>query len=835
MGEEKEHDRKDRDRGRDRDRDREKDRDRGRDRDRDASKVKDHDRKGDKKDRGEGAKEEKGDRVKKEKRDKQPAEKKEREGKASDRDGSSRGDEKAGREKDRDRHRSKAERDDASGSRPERGECKAEDAARKATDDVPFEVRAVVNESGGEVSCSVDETNRIRAALGLKPLRTAAEVAAEQKAKQDAHAKEQAEAEKAAKAQELARRVESMKEKRVLDEKLSGKGIADAAENISAAEWVRRSRQLEEKRKAEERAKAEAVAKRLAQQDEAADGSEDDDVDAHNSSVDHLAGLKVRHNADVLENEHAVILTLKDKAILSEGGDLNEDEDELENVRIAELQKREAARKAAKKGPGVYDDKFNEDGASKGILTHYDEEPDFEGMRLDNQGRVDEQAKQRIEQVRQRLHGKTEESLNTAGTSSAQPADYFTPDEMAQFKRPKTKKKKKIRQKTTELLQELEAQAAEATAQDHGSRRLKEADGAAQALQDSSRSTAYERAFAKAEAASRTLRATVDEAAEDEDLEMMESLRRARRLALKGAAPRADVGAVVAAIRQGNQVTAADGDDDGEKLVFTDTGEFCRGIAANGAEEVGKSFHAPGKAQVDTDDMDVDGAQPGGSGWHEASTSGADLQSEDTEQPVTEERVIPEESLVGKGLAATLDLLRQKGELKKEVEWAGRTNDKKANKLVGVVDVVAPDYSAQLEKRIRLDRLDEFGRQMTPKEAFRALSHKFHGKAPGKMKQAKRLKQWQEELKLKQMSASDTPLHSMAKIREEQERNHTPYLVLSGNIKPGQISDPHSGFATVEKEPAGSAPIKKVEFSVIAKKGDMGPPPPKRPRRGQLE
>lgn len=74
---------------------------------------------------------------------------------------------------------------------------------------------------------------------------------------------------------------------------------------------------------------------------------------------------------------------------------------------------------------------------------------------------------------------------------------------------------------------------------------------------------------------------------------------------------------------------------------------------------------------------------------------------------------------------------------------------------------------------------------MTPKEAFRVISHKFHGKGPGKTKQEKRMKQYEDELKLKQMKASDTPSESMERIRDAQARLHTPYLVLSGHVKPG--------------------------------------------------
>lgn len=75
--------------------------------------------------------------------------------------------------------------------------------------------------------------------------------------------------------------------------------------------------------------------------------------------------------------------------------------------------------------------------------------------------------------------------------------------------------------------------------------------------------------------------------------------------------------------------------------------------------------------------------------------------------------------------------------------------------------------------------------QMTPKESFRQLSHKFHGKGPGKMKQEKRMKQYQEELKLKQMKNADTPSLSVERMREAQAQLKTPYLVLSGHVKPG--------------------------------------------------
>ncbi|KAF2322444.1 hypothetical protein GH714_017074 [Hevea brasiliensis] len=72
--------------------------------------------------------------------------------------------------------------------------------------------------------------------------------------------------------------------------------------------------------------------------------------------------------------------------------------------------------------------------------------------------------------------------------------------------------------------------------------------------------------------------------------------------------------------------------------------------------------------------------------------------------------------------------------------------------------------NAEKEKAKHLSQI--FDEQMTPKEAFRMISHKFHGKGPGKMKQEKRMKQYQEELKLKQMKNSDTPSLSVDQMRK---------------------------------------------------------------------
>ena len=47
---------------------------------------------------------------------------------------------------------------------------------------------------------------------------------------------------------------------------------------------------------------------------------------------------------------------------------------------------------------------------------------------------------------------------------------------------------------------------------------------------------------------------------------------------------------------------------------------------------------------------------------------------------------------------------------------------------------------------VKLDYVDDGGRSLCAKEAFRQLSHRFHGKGSGKKKTEKRSKKVEEEL-----------------------------------------------------------------------------------------
>uniref|UniRef100_A0A0E0G730 SART-1 family protein n=1 Tax=Oryza nivara TaxID=4536 RepID=A0A0E0G730_ORYNI len=646
---------------------------------------------------------------------------------------------------------------------------------------------------------------------------------------------------------ELRERIARSKEERLNDTKQGGI-LDDNGGDGEILSWVGKSRKLDEKRQAEKE-KALHRARALEEQDNIlAENDEDDDEEQQedNRVGEHLSGVKVLHGLDKVLEGGAVVMTLKDQSILADG-DINQEADMLENIEIGEQKQRNEAYKAAKK-KGTYDDKFNDDPLSKkSILSQYDDPMEDEGVTLDEGGRFSGEAEKKLEELRKRIEGgfvqkKTEDLTSAAKMSS----DYYTPDEMLQFKKPKKKKSLRKKEKLDLDALESEAIAAGLGTGDLGSRKDARRQAAREEEQKADaekRNYAYQAAIAKAEEASKALRpeknisgkhAESEELVFGEDYEdLQKSLEQARKLALRKQEETAASGplavAELATARIGQKdADAAEGDAQQNKVVITEMEEFVWGLQLN--EETRKP-EAEDVFMDEDDDMIMSDTVA------KDDTSGLAVVKEETsvEVPVKneeEEELKPDEivheAAVGKGLAGALKFLKERGTLNEGTDWGGRTTDKKKSKLAGIED--GP-------KDIRIERIDEFGRVMTPKEAFRDLSHKFHGKAPGKMKQERRQKKYRDELKTKRMISSDTPLMSAEKMREAQALSKTPYLVLSGNAKSGQTSDA-SGFATVEKEHPGSlTPMlgaKKVEHFLGIKRsaqgGGLPPPPPKKPK-----
>ncbi|KZV31565.1 hypothetical protein F511_07416 [Dorcoceras hygrometricum] len=802
---EKERDKERRDRGKEKDlerrreKDLEKDGDRGRDIERVREKIRDKD-----KDR---------DRAKDKEREKQKDREREKD---SGRDRLKEADERdKGKEKNREKEKQTAQEKDRARDRG-RNDRRRKDGSCERSQDVEEDVANNVQNhlSSKEVNIPDDEND---SKILKRHQNTDSELVAAVPASSN-----------------LEDRISKMREERL------NKPSEGASEVLS---WVNRSRKLEEKRTSEKE-RALQLSKIFEEQDKMNDeGSDDETITQHTAVVFILAkdlgGVKILHGLDKVLEGGAVVLTLKDQNILADN-DVNQEVDMLENVEIGEQKRRDEAYRAAKKKTGVYDDKFNDEpGAPKKMLPQYDDPATEEGVTLDSTGRFTGEAERKLEELRKRIQGipssTLSESLNSIGRMST---DYYTEEEMMKFRKPK--KKKSLRKKEKLDIDALEAEAISSGlgTGDLGSR----SDGRRQSLREEQerieaekRKNAYQAAYAKADEASKALRPEQIDSIQteeddtfvfgDDDDELRKSLERARKIALKKqdedetSAPQ-----VISRLPTSTDDSTADnsnhgsGDQQETKVVFTEMEEFVWGLQLD--EDAQKSdredvFMEEDLAPdiYDQEMKDADG------GWAEVK------ETEEVEIPAKEEEdVVPDETIhesaVGKGLAGALKLLKDRGTLKETIEWGGRNMDKKKSKLVGI-------YDNDGAKEILIERTDEYGRILTPKESFRLLSHKFHGKGPGKMKQEKRMRQYQEELKVKQMKNADTPSLSVERMREAQAKLQSPYLVLSGHVKPGQTIDPGSGFTTIEKDLAGGlTPMlgnRKVEhFLNIKRKSEPG-------------
>ena len=313
---------------------------------------------------------------------------------------------------------------------------------------------------------------------------------------------------------------------------------------------------------------------------------------------------------------------------------------------------------------------------------------------------------------------------------------------------------------------------------------------------------------------------------EEEDMALAASMAKARAVALKRqAANQAQGGSVDDVAKQAiaRRVKREEAEKGGAGLeegvlTFTDVGEF---VARSG---VGL------KAEDGEDGMDVDvkeedvkeedggvkknprrrtyrrhGGGEDAGGFGKATDVEMEMEMEDGERGEDEDTKVKESrggnaivgtaadnsGKLGPGLGSVLSLLKDRGELNKSVEWGGRANDSRnsffTNSMGGYKDVFTGgrtdnDLAANVEAA--LTRKDEFGRTMTPKEAFRQFCHSFHGIQPSNNSKEKRIKQAKRELDQKRKDSGATGERKLEKL---QNASKTPFISLDGRkVKPGQ-------------------------------------------------
>ncbi|KAJ3205615.1 hypothetical protein HDU82_005079 [Entophlyctis luteolus] len=712
-----------------------------------------------------------------------------------------------------------------------------------------------------EISLSVEETNKLRAALGLKPLDESS--GGGSRSDQIANANFAAEKRRLQKRQErkeLIERLAREQNKERMFAKLEGKGLGEAEEGTDdPLAWARRHKKAAAENK---RALAERKMRELEELDRVAVYSEKD-----------LAGLKVGHSLEDIKDE---ILVLADKRIGGKDGDDEEDELVSSALTAKEQLEKNLKNKSKKSAYSGYDDdEFNNPGKKRSVLSQYDEEQEKVGFVLGENGRVSALGEDMNAPAI--LGGAKTVTLEYEKMQEIK--DYYTQEEAAvTFLKPKKKKKKaKLRSKD-------------------------EPDWPIVGFEDSSSNMDVEttepvhESFSRSNANSNVLDVNF---VDDDDLQ--KALSRARNLANKIKPPNIEEMLQAAETAEGGNDNMDTGmntgsEDEDDLLVLTATSEFVNTITTaataplTAAERAAERRRIRSGVDAESDDEENDSAKdpesPAVSATNGNSASAMNVENgslndeahnDDDDDDDLAAGGIEEEPLVSAGLGATLKLLGKQGFIEKvndeqlererkqreRAKWLAhqRFLDKKAeilkerdkaiqreiNKAKGPAkrggggggnrDNVdrEDDWKAEEEMRAaerqRLRELeerfkdyspdvnikynDEFGRELKPKEAFRLLSHKFHGKGSGKMKTEKRLLRMDEEVNLQKMKSSDTPLGTAAALLEKTKANKAAHLVLSvGN----RGSLPSEVIAKEEKALMDKMQ-KKVTAAALAKTG----------------
>ncbi|XP_036443637.1 U4/U6.U5 tri-snRNP-associated protein 1 isoform X1 [Colossoma macropomum] len=678
--------------------------------------------------------------------------------------------------------------------------------------------------ASGDASLSIEETNKLRAKLGLKPLELN-ENKKELGTKEEPLLAETINPAQIKQQADIREKLAALKEKRLLNQKLGKvKTLGEEEPWLDdTASWVERSRKLaKEKEMAEKRAKlleemdeefgvSNLVEQEFAQSKKEAYGSND------------LKGLAVQHKIESFKEGETVILTLQDKGVLEE------EEDVLVNVGLVDREKAEKNVELKKKKPDYkpYDEEESVEDMvmfkPKSVLSKYDEEIEGEkkkSFRLSAGGFVTGERERELQAIRESLHNQAQTLEMPALTLAT---EYYTPQELVSFK--KTKRRVKKIRKKEKVLSADDVLIDDSRSTDFGSRtrgrgrRQIDEDGEEEDLakEDSSSSSKVADVLQQSD----DIRMADMDISDDDDLvapestaieedeaelELQKQLEKQRKLKQKQMLK--DSGEKVAEHLQ-ELVKTRDDEDDPEKknnIVFNATSEFCRTLGD--IPTYGLSGNREDQEDIMDFEQEEDREGAGGSNsenddnvrW---STVNLDEEQKQPDFATASTTILDEEPIVNSGLAAALLLCKNKGLLDTQVQKVARVRAPKGalpNVNYCIEDKMAIDdkYSRREEYRgftqdfkekdgykpdVKIEYVDESGRKLTPKEAFRQLSHRFHGKGSGKMKTEKRMKKLEEEALLKKMSSSDTPLGTVALLQEKQKSQKTPYIVLSGSGK----------------------------------------------------
>lgn len=657
---------------------------------------------------------------------------------------------------------------------------------------------------------SIEQNNKIRVALGLKPLpvpgqdatagpvfkesddsssgseddEPASTLETREAAASSNWKKLQDEAEAKRKREERNAAIKKAREQAQRNMKLEGATLGEANDaDMDTKTWLLQSKKRQKKI---EKERARKLAEELEERERAAEYSAAD-----------LAGLKVGHEVGAFEGGEEHILTLKDTTV-----DENEEEgDELENIDLREKEK-VAEKLELKKRKPVYDPTEE----NTGILAQYDEE--IEGKKrkrftLDAQGSTVEEREAKRQEVSDKLK-KNIVSLDFAEETTPI-SDYMDVSEV------KIKKPKKKKSKATKKRAVLDDDEIFPTTESNGNGTPND-----NAMEVDTSNGEPVPAPAPRKWASEDV-SFVD----DDDLQA--SLTRQRRAAFKKRQKMRPED-LARQLREESSQTPMDvstpGDEEEEPgLVIDETSEFVSNLQKPTIpERRERQTTTPAEdTRAKTEEPEIKAEVDEGGDVHMGTYNDIEDEEELKERVKREESQanqqisvtgLEEEATLDQGLGATLSMLKQRGlvkdsdaadhnslvrdrqrfiqekhRLETEAERRAR-QQRERDRMSGKLDRMsarereeyarwenkqrdqqdarhmAEVFNREYKPDVQLRYIDEYGRSMNQKEAFKHLSHQFHGKGSGKMKTEKRLKKIEEEKKREAMSALDSSQHT---------------------------------------------------------------------------
>ncbi|KAJ6619769.1 SART-1 family-domain-containing protein [Mycena sp. CBHHK59/15] len=667
-----------------------------------------------------------------------------------------------------------------------------------------------------EESISLEETNKIRISLGLKPL-TEDGPPTDDKDKQaeDNYAKQRDLEIKQRESKKIQDRIAKIKNRRELNASLNGATLGDAdGETDDTLKWIKKAKKREKelaKKRLEE----------LESMDKVFQGDEYTERD--------LVGLKVSHDFEAMDEGDARILTLKDSRIL------DNEEDELQNVEMAEDErtKKNNELKIKKRDYTGYDDEEftpGNEGMKRSVLSKYDE--DIDG--------VQETAALFRPKLSRRSSNNTPAAavVNKSLLSIDYAKIFATTDYLKEgdigFKKPKTKKKRSNRRAAAEADPVPDDQMD--VDQKPIVPRARDLD--ANFVDDDDLQAALARTRkAKLHKATKMTPEQLAKKSESIDMLYIVLLTDVAGVAEQRAQDEAEAQEIV-------KVEEALDDDTGNSggLTFDDTSEFVRAVGNNPIvkEERKEPSVVPSKQPSQSRDVSM---APGDEALEELEAGEVEVKEEDdpeddmaildaiedmmksveAEQAASNQNAVADDGIgtaseqtFRSGLAGTVNILRSQGILAKPAEeqqyretvqkdrdmwlaqqrraieqremerWQSRGSNKdqatreqlnRQREQQEIRDTV--EMFKTYKPDVNLVYYDEYGRSLTPKEAWKALSHRFHGKGSGKMKTEKRHKKIKEEEKQLAMSSGDTPLSMTKAFQLRQEKTGQAHMVLS--------------------------------------------------------